>query len=391
MVLDMQTKYEWRGFDLTKRREKIVRAFNMEEVACAEDVPVVVNTPNYFGFGAKFLPENYYIDPAVMVNHQADGHEKHLTAVNDDLIPYFMPWFGTGVLANAFGCEIKMPEKIGQDPAIVSTCINSISDIVKLKMPTADKDGLMPRVLEFIDYAKENSDLPPGLTDMNGILSTVCQMCGYENLFIWMYEEPKAVHDLFEIVTQSFIEWTKIQKRHIGEPLDCSNGLQGIWSPKGGVWMSDDDLTILSPKLYEEFVVPYASRIYKEFGGGSLHFCGDGYYQVDNILKIENLTAVNNSPMADYKAFGDFVNRLSGHIAIQIQDNAPINIERNYSLIFNEIEDLKGIIIAPFVIDTLGMNDEGQNIPVNLEPFEVANRIVTAVRKCVGEKLKAGN
>ncbi len=36
--------------------------------------------------------------------------------------------------------------------------------------------------------------------------------------------------------------WTKTQKKPSGEPLDSSNGLQGVYGPKGvGVWMSDDD------------------------------------------------------------------------------------------------------------------------------------------------------
>ena len=36
-------------------------------------------------------------------------------------------------------------------------------------MPDPYKDGLMPTVLKFIDYAVAHSDLP-GLTDMNSVL-----------------------------------------------------------------------------------------------------------------------------------------------------------------------------------------------------------------------------
>ncbi len=60
-------------------------------------------------------------------------------------------------------------------------------------MPDPYKDGLMPKVLKTIDYAVENSDLPVGLTDMNSVLSTIIEMCGYENFFYWMYDEPEAM------------------------------------------------------------------------------------------------------------------------------------------------------------------------------------------------------
>jgi len=42
-----------------------------------------------------------------MLNYQADGYERHLRGVQDDYVPYFMPWYGTGVLASAFGCQIR--------------------------------------------------------------------------------------------------------------------------------------------------------------------------------------------------------------------------------------------------------------------------------------------
>ena len=45
-------------------------------------------------------------------------------------------------------------------------------------------------------------------------------------------------------------------------------------------------------------------------------------------------------------------------------------------------------MVATFVIDTLGMNDEGMNIEVEWEPFETANRIVASVRECARDKLR---
>ena len=378
---------EWRGFDLTARRAKIVRAFNLEEVTSPEDVPLIVNTPCYFAFGGKQVPEDYFTNPACMVEYQARGFERHLAAVDDDVMPYYMPWFGTGVLASAFGCEISDPVP-GDDPAVVGPCIHSLADVARLKMPDPDKDGWMPRVLEAIDYAVSDSDLPPGLTDMQGPLDTLGLMCGQAQLYQWMYKEPRMVHELFDLVTHAFIDWVKAQKKHIGEPLDRSNGLQGVWSPTGvGIWESDDDLVLLGPDLYGEFVVPYVSRIFKAFGGGSVHFCGKGSQHIENLLQIDSLRVVNTSPMADFESFSAVRRALAGKATIQIQDVAPVDIEAYYARLYDSIDDFRGLMLATFVVDTIAMQEDGGYVPVDWEPFEAANRIVAVTRECVRKKL----
>jgi len=246
----------------------------------------------------------------------------------------------------------------------------------------------MPRVLDAIDYARANSDLPPGLTDMQGPLDTLGLMCGQAQLYEWMYKEPKMVHELFDLVTEAFIEWVKVQKKHIDEPPDRSNGLQGIWSPKGvGIWESDDDLVLLDAGLYREFVVPYVSRIFKVFGGGSVHFCGNGVHHIDNLLKIESLRVVNNSPIGDFKAFATLKRQLGDRVTLQIQDGSAVDAENYYTHLFAAIDDFRGIILAPFVIDSMGMDAEGGYIPVDWDPFETANRIVAITRECVRKKL----
>lgn len=377
----------WRRFDLRKRVAKIERTFARAEVTSPEDVPILVNTPCYFAFATYDKPEDYFSNPASMVHYQESGYERHLSEIEDDLVPYFMPWFGTGVLASGFGSEITLQPGPGNDPAVAGPCLKSPSDVAKLRLPDPYKDGWMPRVLEAIDYARAHSDLPVGLTDMQGPLDTAGQMCGQERLFMWMYEEPQVVHDLFGIVTEAFVEWVKVQKKHIGEPLDRSNGLQGVGASPIGVWESDDDMVMVGPKQYREFVVPYVSRIFEAFGGGSLHFCGKGYQHLGNVLAVKDVRVVNSSPMANYRTFGEFRRGLGERVVIQLQDIAPIDADSYYRRLFSEVDDLRGVMLATFVVDGLGMEADGGYVTVEWEPFEIARRIVAVVRDCLAEKL----
>lgn len=377
----------WRGIDLQPRIDKINRAFNRQPLTSAKDIPILVNTPCYFSFGSLDKPPDYYTNPASMYTYQADGYEKHLRLVQDDYVPYFMPWFGVGVLASGFGAAIRMPEDPSDDPVVASPLIQSPADVSRLRMPDPYTDGWMPRVLAAIDHAVSLNDLPVGLTDMQGPLDTVGQLCGQAQLYQWMYREPGMVHDLFDIVTEAFIAWVKVQKEHIGEPLNRSNGLQGVYSPGCGVWESDDDLVLISAELYQEFVVPRLSRIFEIFGGGSVHYCGNGTQHLDNLHRIDHLAVVNNSPLGNYAAFARLVKELDGKVTLQIQDASPVDVDRYYAHLFADVSDFRGVMMATFVLDNTGMDGSGGYVPVAWDAFETANRLVQAVRHNAARRL----
>lgn len=384
----MKTEFtQWRGFDLAPRIAKIRRAFNCEPVTSAEDVPILVNTPAYFSFGSKDKPQDYYTNLASMLAYQANGYETHLKRVNDDYVPYFMPWFGTGVLASAFGAKVHVPDDPADDPAVLEPLIKTPADVARLRLPDPTRDGWMPRVLEAIDYAVANGDLPVGLTDMQGPLDTLGQMCGQSQLYQWMYSEPAMIHQLMDLVTEAFIDWVKVQKRHTGEPLEWSNGLQGAYSPGCAVWESDDDLVLVDPGLYREFVVPYVSRIFKVFGSGSVHFCGNGVQHIASFKQIEHLKVINNSPLGNFVAFTQLQKALGGQVTIQIQDASAAEPESYYPQLFAEIEDFRGLMLVTFVMDNVGMDNQGGYIPVDWDPFEAANRIARSVRQAVTKRL----
>ena len=384
----MKSEYtHWRGFDLVPRIAKIRRAFDREPIASADEVPILVNTPTYFSFGSKDKPQDYYSNPASMLAYQTTGYENHLKQVMDDYVPYFMPWFGTGVLASAFGAKVRVPEDPADDPAVIEPLIRTTADAARLTLPDPSRDGWMPRVLEAIDYALVNGDLPVGLTDMQGPLDTLGQLCGQSQLYQWMYSEPGMIHELMDLVTQAFIDWVKLQKQHIGEPLEWSNGLQGAYSPGCGVWESDDDLVLVNPQLYKEFVVPYVSRIFNVFSGGSVHFCGNGAQHLENFPRIDRLKVINTSPLGNYAAFTRLQKSLAGQVTIQIQDASAAEPESYYPQLFADIDDFRGIMLVTFVMDNVGMDNQGGYIPVDWAPFDAANRIVKSVRLAISRRL----
>lgn len=158
----LKSKNTWREIDLTPRIQKISKAFDFFPVSNPEEIPIIVNTPAYFLYGTSDKPDDYSRNPASMYSFQVKGYEHHLREVDDDMVPYFMPWFGTGVLSSAFGVDQKEPEGPQADWMVGDPIIQQPGDIAKLKLPDPDSDGLMPRVLDCIDYAADQDDLPVG-------------------------------------------------------------------------------------------------------------------------------------------------------------------------------------------------------------------------------------
>ena len=301
--------------------------------------PFVVNNANYFVFGEEpeLIPDGYFQDPEVMYRRQIGQFRHHYELVNDHYVPYLMPFMGTGVLCSAFGSKVEFIDKM--DPAQTGFIIDSVEDLDRLRMPEAGKDGLMPHVLRFIRYFKENSSIPVGITDCQGPLTTALQLCGYDKLFYWMYDYPEKIHQLMEVVTEALIRWVKLQKEAIGEPLDCCAGDQGVYVPKGiGIWLSDDDAVIMSPALYEEFVIPYNERIMKAFGGGIIHWCGCANQHIESLNKMKYLRGINNFSLADAKSLYDLRVGLRKDIALIACDFTPLEYREFYKTLF---EDLK--------------------------------------------------
>ena len=331
---------------LQKVQEKTADVFAFRKV---EQPPFIVNAAPYWAFGLdpETFPERYYDDPAVMTQFQERNYYEQVREVDDDFVPYLMPWFGTGVTASALGCQVDFLPKM--DPAVNPGRypVQGLEDVRRLQIPNFEKDGLMPRVLQFLHHMRANSFLPVGITDFQGPLTTANQLMGYDKLIYLMQDHAAAMHQLMDKVTETLIGWVKKQKEVIGEPLtECISDQQVYVGRHAGIWFSDDDAVLMSPGTYKEFVVPYNSRILKAFGGGCLHYCGNATHQAENFLETDGLLAINNYMLHDIQAFRKLKSKLEGRIVLFACDFTPVD----YAGYFRELLD--GLSFQGLVIDS---------------------------------------
>ncbi len=344
--------------------------------------PLIVNGAFYtiFGMDTDTLPDDYFDDPGQMTAFQERMYYDQVREIADDFVPYLMPWFGTAVVASAFGCPVNFYPKLdpAADPHFYP--VATPHDVRSLQIPDPEKDGLMPRVLRFQRYMKANSFLPVGITDLQGPLTTANQLMGYDKLIYLMADYPAAAHELMEKVTEALIRWVKAQKNVIGESFtECIGEQQFFTGPHAGVWAADDDAVIMSPKYYREFVVPYNARFFREFGGGCLHFCGGATHQIENILATEGVVAVNNFALYNSRASRELQARLHGRVVLFSCDMTPLDYEGYFSDLWDGV-DLSGIVISSWYSPVVALLRGGK--------YDAVRRDLSSGRRAVFEHVK---
>ncbi len=355
---DFQRLFDQR---LAKVEAKTADVFAFKPV---KQPPFMVNSALYwiFGLDTETLPETYCEDPAVMTTFQERTYYDQVKEIDDDFVPYLMPWFGTIVAASAFGCKIEFPYK--QDPAANPRFypVQTAEDIKQLQIPDPEKDGLMPKVLDFLRYMKQNSFLPVGITDFQGPLTTANQLMGYDKLIYLMHDSPNLAHELMDKVTEGLIRWVKKQKEVIGEAWnECISDQQVYTGKHAGVWFSDDDAVLISAKMYKEFVVPYNSRILEAFGGGCVHYCGNATHHADNFLNTKGLLALNIYNLYNIPSFAKLKAKVEGRIVLFACDFTPIEYQAYFDDLLSSVNPT-GMTICSQYSPVVGLLQGGKYV-----------------------------
>jgi uroporphyrinogen-III decarboxylase len=370
-----------RRFDarLAKVRAKTADVFAFRDVKAP---PYIVNSALYwvFGLDTDTLPEDYVTNPEVMINFQERTYYDQIKEIDDDFVPYLMPWYGTIVTASALGCQIEYFPK--QDPAANSRFypIQTAADVRRMQIADPERDGLMPRVLDYLRLMKQHSFLPVGITDFQGPLTTANQLMGYDKLIYLMHDDPRAMHELMDKVTESLIVWVKRQKEVIGEPLtECIGDQQVYTGDNAGVWFSDDDAVLMSTKTYREFVAPYNSRILKAFGGGCVHYCGNATHHADTFLAMEGLKALNIYNLYNIRSVAELQKKLQDRIALFVCDFTPVDYEAYFDEMLTTLS-YRGLVVCSQYSPVVGLLKGGK--------YDAVQRDLHAGRRAVFEYLQ---
>jgi len=341
---------------------------------------IVVVDSNYWTFGdlADDIPSDYYTEPASALRCQLQKIQSHFQNIPDDAyIPFLHPWYGTGVLASAFGVKVICNPK--SDPAVDLATIQRPEEIDALQMPVPGESGVMPLVVRMIDHFMAHSDLPVGFTDCQGPMATIMQVLGYDKFCYWIQDEPDRIHKLMKMITDALIEWVKFQKARCGQPITRASFPLSVKLPEGfgGVWISDDDSVLLGAGVYREFIKPYNEQLLAAFGGGCIHFCGKSTQNIENYANTRGVTAINNFTLDNLQAAAKMRRALRDKgIVYMACDFTPADnrLEDYFRELFKAMDGPEGLVVASYIAPAIAL-DKGKYEPANRDRTTLARRV----------------
>ncbi|MHB0998968.1 MAG: hypothetical protein ACYC27_06950 [Armatimonadota bacterium] len=207
--------------------------------------------------------------------------------------------YGSSILPAIFGAELFiMEDALNTLPTSrpLPGGINAIKRLLDNGMPDLRK-SIGGRVFEMGEQFAEIGRRYPKIgryvniyhPDTQGPIDIAEVLIGSE-LFYILYDYPELVGNLLDLVTQTYIEYMREWYRLVPPEGEYS----AHWSMlhKGRVMLRDDSAMNLSPEMYGEFIRPYDQRIFDEFGGGSIHFCGRGDHYIERMSGMTGLHAI---------------------------------------------------------------------------------------------------
>jgi hypothetical protein len=212
---------------------------------------------------------------------------------SDFMYSFLEPWVGVGIYAAAFGCPFVWND---HDAPQTRTIVAHADDLKHLDLkPEIHECEPMIEVLERIEYFKQmtGGQLDIAITDTQSPNDTASLIVDACELFVTAMTDCELIHPLLQAITDTIIEFTKLQNDVIGECAAYPG--HGMLSSRNirGIAISDDNAAVLSPAVYRSIGLPYNAQISKQFGGLYLHSCGDFHQNYMPLKEMDDLVVID--------------------------------------------------------------------------------------------------
>ena len=262
--------------ELEDRKERIEKARQFKTGGRVPVTPWVDNRYFYEKIGTTM--KDVFNDPVRLLEAQLHGQKWMLENIKSDVCDIAVQnwsWFENVREASALGCDIDFPSP--NQVWIKKPWIETEKDLLKLSKIDFINNGLHDREIKFRDYMrriskdykvrlKDGFELYPAenthlVADMDGPFTLAAEVRGCQRLMEDIVDKPDFVKKLVDIIAEKEIEWVEYCKK-----MDGDNST---------IWLADDYVQFLSPKMYEEFALPYEKKIRFHFDGYCMfHLCG---------------------------------------------------------------------------------------------------------------------
>lgn len=211
----------------------------------------------------------------------------------DDDIPYaaaaliYVPW-----MEAILGCPV-----LAADNSLwVDPIVRDWDSWLDSRLPL-EENPWFQKLLEMTRALVQHSRgrYPVGQTLMRGISDCLSTLRGASVFALDFIDNPQEVRKAARKVADVFIEVAKAQLALIPSSAlgYISSGCHRAWAPEPMVWLQEDALSLLSPTIFREFILPEDRRILNQFTWTGFHLHGNVPWAVEDIAGLPELTVLN--------------------------------------------------------------------------------------------------
>jgi 5-methyltetrahydrofolate--homocysteine methyltransferase len=255
---------------------------------------VVIENPMAIPMGMQFTQEFLLEKPV----EEVLDHQQAMLEVREfygDAWPKWWPNYGPGIMAGFLGA------KVHGDPEMETVWFEppDTKAIDEIRFAFDAENVWWKRIVELTRGAVERwgSKVSVAHTDLGGNLDIVASFRTTQNLLFDVIDSPDEVTRLVNGITALWLRyydelWAIIQKAGRG-----TTPWAPIWSPGRCYMFQSDFCYMVSPQMFEKFVLPDIEECTEKMDHGFYHLDGKGQIlHLDMLLSLEKLAGIQWIP-----------------------------------------------------------------------------------------------
>ncbi|MFC1552520.1 uroporphyrinogen decarboxylase family protein [Candidatus Latescibacterota bacterium] len=179
------------------------------------------------------------------------------------------------MFSSLWGCDIDFP--VDSSPVVIPRAMTA-EELLAKDVPDPYDNKEFSDFFKLIGMLKDTYGYVRGDVNWNGVQNLALDLMG-EGVFMAYYDNPSAMHTIYDKITQSLIEIMNVIKKET-ETTSISVNRSIVNVDPSINLHSNCSVQMISNEIYEEFLLPSDIALSEHLQPYGIHHCGDNMHNV---------------------------------------------------------------------------------------------------------------
>jgi hypothetical protein len=217
--------------------------------------------------------------------------------IRDDYPLQIRAFYGVGLMASLFGAQSEVVED--QFPWVRPIGFEGVKAVLARGVPELSSE-LFRRALDTMAYYKEvlapypkcRQALRITQPDLQGPFDIAAQLWS-AGIFTAFYDCPDLLRELLDLIAETYVRACRRLAAEASDVIREDYLYLHFTIVKGRCLLKNDSSTLLSARLYSEFIRPVDEKVARAMGSVGIHWCGNGDQWCEQVVRMPNLVSLD--------------------------------------------------------------------------------------------------